>query len=114
MEIPRGPPEPWGSAEQKDLESYSQGAWLPAFPQSSKQRQTAGASARLTLCLLAWIRPTSLTPSSFPVSEPRQGLRIRAAPSLGFCSTLGPLWAPWRSVGSGGEGRALSRSCLLV
>lgn len=45
MEIPRGPPEPWGSAEQKDLESYSQGAWLPAFPQSSKQRQTAGASA---------------------------------------------------------------------
>lgn len=59
---------------------------VPGFPLFRKQAETnrRGLRPPHPLCLLAWIRPTSLTSSSFPVSEPRQGLRIRAASPLGF------------------------------
>lgn len=65
---------------------------VPGFPLFRKQTETNRRGLRPShpLCLLAWIRPTSLTSSSFPVSEPRQGLRIRAASPEGFCGTLGP------------------------
>lgn len=91
---------------------------VPGFPLSRKRRQNAGASALLTLSAL-WpgLGPTSLTSSPFSTSEPRQGLHIRAVPFQGSCGTLGPagsLWAPWRSVGSGGWGRALRSSWLLL
>lgn len=77
---------------------------FPLFPQSSSRDKPPVPPPRLTLCLLAWIRPTSLTSSSFPVSEPRQDLRIRAAPSLGFCSTLGPCGLPGGPLALGVRG----------
>lgn len=108
----RGPLEAGGSGEQKDLESYSKGAWPPT------PHQTETNHGRLypphPLCFLAWTRTSPPHNQPLPcVGDPPRPTHPRrpVSPRLLRCPWAGMVTAgeaPWRSVGSGEGGGMLS------